>query len=71
MLFEGGSTVVVDLDDPPTISYCIRKPITSTTRRQRQRVYTRDFANRSLRSTYFSQRFGAVQEPFASIHRGV
>jgi hypothetical protein len=77
MDFDGGSTVVVELDDPPAISYCIRKPMTSTTRRQRQRAYRRDFADRSLQSTYFGvstareERAYSAREPFALIHRGV
>jgi hypothetical protein len=90
MRFDGGSTVVIDLDPlsgpsrvedgspgvedrahSPAISYCIRKPITSTTRLQRQRAYMHVSADRSLRSTYFGERFGSAREPFALIHRGV
>jgi hypothetical protein len=69
MRFEGGCTVVADLSEP-RIAYCIRKPIGSIVRRERQRAFLDRFARTSLRATYFGERdFGDRREPFALLHR--
>jgi hypothetical protein len=68
--FSGGSTVIADLESA-NISYCIRKPISSTTREARQLQYMERRAS-SLRATYFrSDEPGAEPEPFALLHRGL
>ena len=67
---SGGSTVIADLS-VPAISYCVRKPLDSVTRRERQREFLDQFARRSLHATYFGVRGpSAVAEPFALLHRG-
>ncbi len=69
--FEGGSTVVVDLDRNE-IAYCIRKPITSKTRPRRQHEFAQRFALASARTTYFGPPdIDNLPEPFALLHRGV
>lgn len=69
MRFEGGCTVVADLG-APRIAYCIRKPIASVVRRERQRAFLERFARTTLRATYFGERdFGDRREPFALLHR--
>lgn len=71
MRFEGGCTLVADLREP-RIAYCVRKPIGSTTRRERQREFQERFAQASLRATYFGgAEFGDAREPFALLHRGL
>jgi hypothetical protein len=71
MPFEGGSTVVADLEQA-RILYCIRKPLGSLTRRERQRQFLRELAEDSLRSTYFGPPdVTNVREPFALLHRGL
>jgi hypothetical protein len=71
MRFDGGSTLIADLR-APRISYCVRKPLGSVTRRQRQREFVRRFAEDSLRSTYFGKPdIANLREPFALLHRGL
>jgi hypothetical protein len=66
---EGGCTLVVDLRKSKT-AYCIRKPITSRTRRARQAAYFLATAGTSLRDTYFGREDpGDRREPFAFLHR--
>ena len=66
----GGSTVVADLFEP-AISYCVRKPLGSVTRRERQREFLSRFAQQSLHATYFGVRGPRdTKEPFALLHRG-
>jgi len=70
MVFQGGSTVVADLIEP-RIAYCIRKPVTSSTRSARQRSFLAGFAEAGLRATYFgAPEPGSAREPFALLHRG-
>lgn len=71
-LFEGGCTLIIDLEGAaPDIKYCIRKPVDSVTRRERQRRFVERFANASLRATYFGEMDATeLQEPFALLHRG-
>jgi hypothetical protein len=70
MRFEGGSTLVANLH-VPSISYCIRKPMDSLTRRHRQQEFTTESASAGLRSTYFPvSNDEDVREPFALLHRG-
>jgi hypothetical protein len=70
MRFEGGCTVVADLEEP-RVSYCIRKPIASVVRRERQRAFLEQVAHTTLRATYFPERdFADRREPFALLHRG-
>jgi hypothetical protein len=70
MRFEGGSTLVANLH-VPSISYCIRKPMDSLTRRHRQQEFTTESASAGLRSTYFPVSSDEdVREPFALLHRG-
>jgi len=70
MRFQGGCTVVVDLEGP-RIAYCIRKPIVSLTRRERQRDFIQRVARATLRATYLDERdFRERREPFALLHRG-
>jgi hypothetical protein len=70
MRFEGGSTLIANLNTP-SVSYCVRKPIDSITRRRRQQEYRSDSANAGLRSTYFpTPEDEDVREPFALLHRG-
>jgi hypothetical protein len=67
MEFEGGSTLIADLNEG-TITYCVRKPIRSETRLQRQQSFASAKA-RGLRATYFSTRGQEDREPFALLHR--
>ena len=69
MRFEGGCTLIANLHQPK-IMYCVRKPIDSLTRRQRQEEFGVAEANNGLRSTYFPLRGGKeIREPFALLHR--
>ena len=82
MVFQGGATVVADLKEP-RITYCIRKPVDSSTRLARQRKHLAEQAQRGLRATYFGppgallagdeedglRRFRGLREPFALLHR--
>ncbi|HEU0298268.1 MAG TPA: hypothetical protein VFR37_02415, partial [Longimicrobium sp.] len=81
MVFQGGSTVVVDLKEP-RVTYCIRKPVSSLTRRERQRRHLAAQAEHGLRATYFGppeafitggddedRRRRTLREPFALLHR--
>ncbi len=71
MAFEGGSTIVADLE-LARIMYCIRKPLGSLTRRERQRSFLRELAGSSLRATYFGPPdVTNMREPFALLHRGL
>ncbi len=71
MSFEGGSTIVADLETA-RIMYCIRKPLGSLTRRERQRTFLRELAESSLRATYFGPPdVTNMREPFALLHRGL
>jgi hypothetical protein len=71
MLFDGGSTVVADLAQS-RLMYCIRKPLASLTRRERQRQFLREIVELSPRATYFgAPDFTTVREPFAVLHRGL
>ncbi|HEY7030645.1 MAG TPA: hypothetical protein VH482_04915 [Thermomicrobiales bacterium] len=65
--FEGGCTLVVDLEQQK-IRYCIRKPVTSKTRAARQSEFRNQFAVASTRSTYFGDP-ATYSEPFALLHR--
>lgn len=65
MRFEGGSTVIADLR-AEEIRYCVRKPLCSQTRQERQRSFSAE-AGQSLRATYFGLK--ATLEPIAAIHR--
>jgi len=70
MLFEGGCTLVADLR-APAISYCIRKPIGSKTREERQLAFLRDLTGTGPRATYFGTPDPSrAVEPFALLHRG-
>ncbi len=70
MRFEGGSTVVADLQEP-RIAYCIRKPVGSEGRRARQMEFLERFAHTPLRATYFGTGpLDDAPEPFALLHRG-
>jgi hypothetical protein len=68
MHFEGGCTLIVDLEEP-SISYCVRKPMGSDARCLRQQRFVEDFG-RSLHATYFGRGLEDRQEPFALLHRG-
>lgn len=69
-LFEGGCTLVADLR-APAISYCIRKPIGSKTREERQLAFLRDLTGTGPRATYFGTPDPSrAREPFALLHRG-
>ena len=69
MSFSGGCTLIADLK-VGSVSYCIRKPVDSGTRRQRQQAFTMQWENDGLRSTYFAPRDERdVREPFAILHR--
>jgi hypothetical protein len=68
MRFSGGCTLIADLKTAQVL-YCVRKPIDSTTRRQRQQAFTMLWENQSLRATYFSRIDDEVREPFAILHR--
>ncbi len=69
MRFEGGCMLVVDLK-AAKIAYCIRKPITSATRRERQRDFIQRFVHTTLQATYFGDGgFNEYNEPFALLHR--
>jgi hypothetical protein len=67
MPFEGGSTVIADLRRLK-IRYCVRKNISSVTRKARQQNFEVGRAD-SPRATYFST--VATLEPFAAMHRGM
>ncbi|MDR7419079.1 MAG: hypothetical protein QN178_09225 [Armatimonadota bacterium] len=70
MRFEGGSTVVADLQEP-RIAYCVRKPVGSAGRRARQTEFLERFVHTPLRATYFGAGSpGDAHEPFALLHRG-
>jgi hypothetical protein len=70
MRFDGGCTLIADLE-APEIAYCIRKPLASVTRRERQRAFKQRLARTGLRATYFGARDpGELREPFALLHRG-
>jgi len=69
MRFSGGCTVLADLISG-TISYCIRKPVDSETRRQRQQAFHMQWEGSNLRATYFTREGDeAPREPFAVLHR--
>src|SRR5262249_20341535 len=72
MVFEGGSSIIVDLRKQK-VRYCIRKRLRSDTRLERQRQFAVGEFD-SLRSTYLGERalgrFTQVTEPFALVHRG-
>ncbi|HEX8903635.1 MAG TPA: hypothetical protein VF771_02195, partial [Longimicrobiaceae bacterium] len=69
--FYGGSTVVADLT-APKISFCIRKPVDSPARLNRQLAFMQGLSTLGLRPTYFGAPVpGHVHEPFALLHRGV
>jgi hypothetical protein len=69
MHFEGGCVVIADLQEP-AVSYCIRKPVTSRSRRARQQQFVAERG--SLRKTYLGIHSPAeASEPFAMLHRGV
>jgi hypothetical protein len=65
MKFEGGSTVIADLRTN-TIKYCVRKPLESPSREERQTAFAAEAAT-SLRAVYFNM--DDVREPIAAIHR--
>ena len=70
-LCEGGCTLVADLR-APAISYCIRKPIGSKTRQERQLGFLRGLTGTGPRATYFGPPDPSrAREPFALLHRGV
>lgn len=70
MPFEGGCTLVADLQEP-RIAYCIRKPVGSAGRRARQAEFLERFAQTPLRATYFGSAVADdAREPFALLHRG-
>ena len=70
--FEGGCTLVINLRNAE-IAYCIRKPITSKTRRDRERHFLAQASRPSLRTTYFQPAAddAELREPFALLHRGL
>jgi hypothetical protein len=71
MTFAGGSTLIVDLQRPLRIAFCIRKPTSSPTRQRRQLEFRASAATASVRSTYFAEPEDSVpREPFALLHRG-
>jgi hypothetical protein len=68
--FEGGCTLISNLRGG-TIAYCVRKPLASRTRRERQRQFLQQLARASRRATYFGSRdVSELREPFAVLHRG-
>jgi hypothetical protein len=68
--FDGGCTIIANAESPG-IAYCIRKPLASRTRRERQRQFLRELARASRRATYFGPRdITEIREPFAVLHRG-
>jgi hypothetical protein len=70
MRFDGGCSIIADLEGP-RIAYCVRKPLASLTRRERQRHFLRQVARSSRRATYFGPRdLSDLREPFAVLHRG-
>ncbi len=70
MPFEGGCTIVADLRDL-AVRYCVRKRLTSPTRRERQQAFAVT-AFDSLRATYLgAEPLGEGDEPFAALHRGI
>ena len=70
MSFEGGATVIIDLKKR-CIEYCIRKPVVSSTRLDRQREFIDGSRGSSLHATYFGAvNPDTVTEPFALLHRG-
>lgn len=69
MEFSGGCTLIADLK-AAQLSYCIRKPVESSTRRQRQQSFRMLWESEGLRATYFSPRHAKeAREPFAILHR--
>jgi hypothetical protein len=67
--FSGGCAVIADLKTA-RFSYCVRKPVDSGTRRQRQQAFRMSWENSSLRATYFTPADDReVREPFAILHR--
>jgi hypothetical protein len=64
--FRGGATLLVDAESG-RLRYSIRKRLDDQRRRERQRQYMTDVANRSLYATYL--RGLGDQEPFAALHR--
>jgi len=67
--FRGGATLLVDAESG-RLRYSIRKSLDGEDgkrRRERQRQYMTDVANRSLYATYF--RGLSDEEPFAALHR--
>jgi hypothetical protein len=64
--FRGGATLLVDAESG-RLRYSIPKSLNDQGRRDRQRQYMTDVANRSLYATYF--RDLSDQEPFAALHR--
>jgi hypothetical protein len=68
--FEGGCTLILNLQKEE-IAYCVRKPVTSSTRRLRQDEFARAMNRSGLRATYSdAPRFDESREPFALLHRG-
>jgi len=68
--FYGGSTVIIDVKNA-RIDYCIRKSVTSATRRARQLAYRKSSRGTALSEAYFGLRTpGDAAEPFAFLHRG-
>ncbi|MEO7458376.1 MAG: hypothetical protein ABIY52_19105 [Gemmatimonadaceae bacterium] len=67
--FDGGCVLIADLQEP-SVSYCIRKAVTSQSRRARQQRFVNELG--SLRRTYLGIRSpGESTEPFAMLHRGM
>jgi hypothetical protein len=64
--FRGGATLLVDAETGRVL-YTIRKRLDDQRRRERQRRYMSEIANRSLSATYF--RGLHEREPFAALHR--
>ena len=68
--FEGGCTLILNLQTEE-IAYCVRKPVTSSTRRVRQDEFASAMNRSGLRATYSdAPRFDESREPFALLHRG-
>jgi hypothetical protein len=74
MTYEGGSTIIADLRSLQ-VRYCIRKSVTSETRRARQQAFALEKYD-SLRATYLGKHplesgsAASPDEPFAALHRG-
>jgi len=64
--FRGGATLLVDAETG-RVRYSIPKLLWDQSRRERQRRFMSEIANRSLYATYF--RGVHEQEPFAALHR--